>query len=626
MKLFISYSRDDKAWVYELWRNLRDRAYHDAWIDQRLVPAQDWWETILLNIETCECCIYVMTPHSVASIYCRAEVDYAVALNKPILPLMLKTCDYPDNLRKMHVQYQIIKDDMTLGDVLFIIERAIGEVREGQQRGKYQPPKSVLPRPDEPKPSQTPEQILEVFTLAEEAVGEKNLSLAEKHFKQVIEMDPQGYGPAAAQRLEEIRYEHVRSSEYNRIAHMVTDPALRKGASTLWQVFVQRYGTDYDPGGVAVTLSEQATTTPPHLKPETKAQSVPETPPARSVPKLPTEVLLPPLSERESIAVSRPTYWKWAFIAMIAVAVIIIGIFLAQYFAGKIPAATSNQTPTLFVDDPADDIAFLSSGTVYLVNADGTNLRPITSENGDDYSGIAWSPDASRILLALYNYPDDQKHNGIYVMNLDGSNVQRLTGYDSSQEFATTVQHDHPAWSPDGSLIIFNAYGDAGYQLYMMENDGSNLRRFNEMPSTTESPSWSPDGQTIVFDSSTLEGSTDWNFEIYTIGRDGSDLRRLTQNNAEDFFAHWSPDGKHIAFSSNRDGQSGIYVMDTNGNNQRRLTSNPSGSNDWFPTWSPDGRQIAFSRSDRIYLVDVDGNNLRPLNIEINGYSPVWRP
>jgi len=86
MKLFISYSRDDKAWVYELWRGLRDHAYHDAWIDQRIIPAQDWWDSILTNIEAAECVLYIMTPKSVDSIYCQAEMTYALALNKPILP------------------------------------------------------------------------------------------------------------------------------------------------------------------------------------------------------------------------------------------------------------------------------------------------------------------------------------------------------------------------------------------------------------------------------------------------------------------------------------------------------------------------------------------------------------
>ena len=130
MRLFLSYSRDDKAYVYELWRALRDRAHHDAWIDQRIVPAQDWWETILKNIETCETFIYLMTPKSVESIYCRAELTYALALNKPILPIMIKPCDYPQDLKTRRIQYSTVNDGDSLGDVLFVISQALGEIRE----------------------------------------------------------------------------------------------------------------------------------------------------------------------------------------------------------------------------------------------------------------------------------------------------------------------------------------------------------------------------------------------------------------------------------------------------------------------------------------------------------------
>jgi hypothetical protein len=205
MRLFISYSRDDKAWVYELWRALRDRAFHDAWIDQRIVPAQDWWESILQNIEAAEAAIYIMTPKSVESIYCIAEIEYAAHLNKPIVPIMLKTCDVPGLLRLRRIQFQTVTDQISMGDVLFTIERAVREAQIAQLQGKYQPPDIVPVRPEEPKPARRQEQVSEVFMMAEEAAGENNLSLAERLFQQVINADPQGWGLAAAERLGEIR-------------------------------------------------------------------------------------------------------------------------------------------------------------------------------------------------------------------------------------------------------------------------------------------------------------------------------------------------------------------------------------------------------------------------------------
>ena len=67
----------------------------------------------------------------------------------------------------------------------------------------------------------------------------------------------------------------------------------------------------------------------------------------------------------------------------------------------------------------------------------------------------------------------------------------------------------------------------------------------------------------------------------------------------------WSPDGMKIAYVS-YDGDTEISVMDANGGNKTRLTSNSTEDQD--PTWSPDGTKIAFRKDfDRIWVMDTDG-------------------
>ncbi|MBN1965580.1 MAG: SUMF1/EgtB/PvdO family nonheme iron enzyme [Anaerolineae bacterium] len=310
MRLFISYSRDDKAWTYELWRALRDRADHDAWIDQRIIPAQDWWDSILAHIEWAECIVYVITPKAAESIYCLAELHYALALNKPVVPLMLKPCDYPHELRKRHIQYRMIDDDMTLDYVLLMVERALGEIRVCLLQGKYAPPDPLPPRPDEPRPARKTGQVSETYMLAEEAASENNVTLAEKLFQDVIDADPKGnYGVAAAERLEEIRYERDRDADYGIIVQMIGNPAQRKGAVALWRSFVKTYGADHDPANVADICAEwekqekqkrprvaQAQPEPPPEKPKpVRKPRQKKSPPATAAPPKPRVLRVPDL-------------------------------------------------------------------------------------------------------------------------------------------------------------------------------------------------------------------------------------------------------------------------------------------------------------------------------------------
>src|SRR5215216_2594420 len=132
--------------------------------------------------------------------------------------------------------------------------------------------------------------------------------------------------------------------------------------------------------------------------------------------------------------------------------------------------------------------------------------------------------------------------------------------------------------------------------------------------------------ENIVF-SSNRDGAG--NDEVYVMNTNGSDQKRLTFNTKFDGEASFSSDGGKIVFTSTRDGNAEIYVMNADGTNQKRLT-NSLGS-DAHPSFSPDGTKITFI-SDReggleIFTMNSDGSSpVRLTNPPFSKFNPSFSP
>ena len=238
------------------------------------------------------------------------------------------------------------------------------------------------------------------------------------------------------------------------------------------------------------------------------------------------------------------------------------------------------------------------------INPDGTDRQRVTRTPDIDEWWPTWYPDGKWIAFGCF----DPKR--LVMTDLKGDNETLLIKpYQNSSP---------PTWSPGGTKIAF-ANVQKLYILDIITGEKKEIWPLGPKTLGYRDPAWSPDGREIAFASLSWQGNQR---DIYVTNTEGNQVRRLTNHPFEDRAPAWSPDGRRIAFYSNRDHQAGIFVMDADGANIKRLTI---GFHD-YPTWSPDGKQIAVWIAGDPPGIGVMRASGRGLKVIARGTRPSWQP
>ncbi|MBI3879807.1 MAG: PD40 domain-containing protein [Verrucomicrobia bacterium] len=195
---------------------------------------------------------------------------------------------------------------------------------------------------------------------------------------------------------------------------------------------------------------------------------------------------------------------------------------------------------------------------IFSAHRDGSHLKQLTHERGYD-AEASYSPDGKLIVFSSnrHAYADKLTNEErkrfdvdksyfceIYLMNADGSKVRRLTrtpGYDGG-----------PFFSPDGKRIIWRRFDESGIiaNVFTMKLDGSDVRQLTDFGCMSWAPYFHPTGKYFIFTANKLVFA---NFELFIADGDGTrEPVRVTFTDGFDGLPVFSPDGHQLVWTANR--------------------------------------------------------------------------
>jgi len=248
----------------------------------------------------------------------------------------------------------------------------------------------------------------------------------------------------------------------------------------------------------------------------------------------------------------------------------------------------------------------------------------------------------------------------VFQSDMDGDNeIYLLTSKGVKKLTDNAWSDEYPKWSPDGNWVAFTSNRTGNFDVYIMNEDGEQVRQITSGPRDEVEHAWFPDGRRIAYTEEVkrpfgksyalwavdlgsrvksrlmpdfqgsnalpafspreplmaFTGKKTMGWDVFVYNLETKAVKNLTDN-GKTCRPDFSADGSRIAYVSHEsDGKGDIWMMGRDGGGKTRLTLRDD-SYDYFPCWSPDGRSVLFCSNTKsmyaekgdwdLYLVDVE--------------------
>jgi TolB protein len=260
---------------------------------------------------------------------------------------------------------------------------------------------------------------------------------------------------------------------------------------------------------------------------------------------------------------------------------------------------------------------------IYVMDWDGSNIEKITNHRSVALSP-SWSPDATKVAYTGFVQRARTK-----TRNADMFIYELITGKRWLVSYRQGI-NSGANFAPDNTHLFLTLSQSGTPDIYKMTFDGSLVGKITNGPrgAMNVEPAVSPDGKYIAF-SSDRSGQP----MIYTMSIDGSNVKRITFAGKYNATPSWSPDGKRLTFAGWSDDHFDVFTMNSDGSDMIRITSSKKPNGKWAqnedPCFSPDGRNLMYTSNrtghNQIYISNLDGTDERRVTFDtFNYFKPKW--